>query len=141
MKKLVIAAVFLAAVIIGSPLYAQTVPPEQSSEYYYVNVRLEKVFPTSLGYILIYNRKSVGDIGRIGIPNEWFTFTGAKAELINLPRGISWPSLSIFYKDGEFSHVRLYVHRERSHETWGNLPLGTDISRYFQDTDTLVMKY
>jgi hypothetical protein len=139
MKKLVITAVFLAAIIIGSPLSAQQIPPEQSSDFYYVNVTLEKVYPTRLGYILVY-RKGVNEVGRVGIPNEWFTFAGAKAELITLPRGKNWPSLTVYYKDGEFSHVRLYVHRERSHDTWGNVPLGANIAPYFQNKDTIELE-
>ena len=140
MKKLVFAAVFIAAVIIGSPLNAQEIPPEQSSDYYYVNVNVEKVYPTNMGYILVY-RKGINSFSRVSIPNDWFTFAGAKAELITLPRGKNWPSLTIFYKDGEFSHVRLYVHRERSHLSWGNLPFATDVSRYFEDTDTINIEF
>lgn len=140
MKKLIITLLFLTVIGAGQSLFAQTIPPEQSSEFYYVNVHLEKVYPTRLGYILLY-RKGVNEMGRVAVPNEWFTRAGSQSELITLPKGKNWPSLSIFYKDGEFSHLRLYVHPFRGHETWGNVPLSADISGFFENVDTIKIEY
>ena len=93
MKKLFFAALLLAVLAAGAPLFAQTISAKNSSEYYYVNVPLEKIYPSKLGYIIQY-RKGVNELGRIAIPNEWFTFAGGKAELIKLPHGKNWPTLS-----------------------------------------------
>jgi hypothetical protein len=140
MKKLVIILIFLAALCIGMPAFAQTISEKNQSEYYYVNVPIEKVYPSSKGYIIQY-RKGINELATVAIPNEWFTFAGGKAELIKLPKGKNWPTLTVFYKEGEFSHLRLYIHWSKAHETWGNIPLGTDLSAHFTDADTLKIEY
>ena len=120
------------ALIIGmvlTPVFLLGESNTNTSEVYYVNVPVEKIYPSWSGYVIQY-RGSRG-YGTVGLPREWFSGTATKAELIVLPRGRSWPSMSIFYKDGEFSHVRLYVHNSKGHQTWGNIPQGTDVSRYF----------
>ena len=136
MKKLII--VLICAAVI-SPLFAQDDSRYNSSDIYYTNVSVEKVYPTGQGYIIQY-RRGVNQIGTVGIPNEWFTDAASKAELINLPWGNSWPTLSVFYKNGEFSHVRLYVHRAKGHITWGSISQSTDVSRYFVDSDSFKLE-
>ncbi|GHV94516.1 hypothetical protein AGMMS50293_08360 [Spirochaetia bacterium] len=140
MKKLIIGLVFLAALVFGSSLFAQQISPENSSDYYYVNVKIEKIYPSKLGYIIQY-RKGANEMGRVAIPNEWFTFAGSKAELIKLPHGPNWPSLTVYYKEGEFSHVRLYIHWSKAHTTWGNVPQNVDVSEYFKDTENINIEY
>ena len=140
MKKLIVAAVFTAVFVLGSPLFAQKISPEKSSEYFYENVTLEKIYPSREGYILQY-RKEVNGIGRVYIPNEWFTDAASKAELITLPRGKNWPSMTVFYKEGEFTHLRLYVHRWKGHQTWGNVPLNVDVEPYFKDVSTVKLEF
>jgi hypothetical protein len=75
----------------------------------------------------------------VGIPNEWFTSAERKAEIVKLPRGANWPYLTVFYRNGEFSHVRLYVHALRTHSTWSVLPNNIDIESYFNQ-ETLVLE-
>jgi len=135
MKKLIIVAIFLALI---TPVFAQSISEENSSDMYYVNIPVERIYPTGKGYIVQY-RKTVG-LGTIGIPNEWFTDAASKAELITLPPGTNWPTITVFYREGEFSHVRLYVHRSRAHPTWSNAPQGADVSRYFE-ADTIVIEF
>ena len=132
MKKFVI--LFIVGLVVSS-LSAQTVSEENTSKIYYYNVSVEKVYPTRRGYIIQYYRGGIKDFGTISIPNEWFTDAAGKAELITLPPGRNWPTMTIFYKDGEFSHLRLYVHRNKRHQTWGNVPLPADVSRYFEDIE------
>jgi len=135
MKKLIFAVIFLAVI---SPVFAQS-NTNTETNMYYVNVSLEKVYPTNEGYILIYRTQR--GMATIGIPNRWFVEAAGKAGVMKLPTGSSWPSLSIFYVDGEFSHVRLYVHPMRGHMSWGNMPLGANISSYFPEGDTLDIKF
>ena len=140
MRKLIMAAGFLAVCAFGLPLFAQQISPEKSSEYFYENITLEKVFPSRAGYILQY-RKGINGLGRVYVPNEWFTAAAGKAELVILPPGKNWPSMSVFYKDGEFSHLRLYVHRRKEHNTWGNVPLTAPIDQYFENVDTIKLEF
>ncbi|MDR1836372.1 MAG: hypothetical protein LBQ89_01805 [Treponema sp.] len=157
MKKICFLLILLAAI---SPIFAQSNSGDNSSPdiYYYLNVRIERIYPTSRGFLVRY-LKINGDFGIVGIPNEWFidtqndsTETGivgvsslytaaGKAEIINLPLGSDWPSMSVFYADGEFSHVKLYVHRSRNHLTWSYIPQGTDLSRYFTSRESLDIQF
>ena len=137
MKKLIVILLFLA---VFSPLSVFAISEENSSDFYYVNVHLEKIYPTGQGYLLLY-RKGINQIATVGIPNEWFTDAASKAELIHLPKGKNWPSVTVFYKNGEFSHIRVYVHPSRGHQTWGNAPQSADVSRYFQDQDSFKLEF
>ncbi|MDR0501806.1 MAG: hypothetical protein LBH16_00645 [Treponema sp.] len=140
MKKIIITLIIFTVVwpAVFSPVFAQS--DSEDNKLYYVNVHLEKVYPSGKGYIVQY-RKGINQIGTIGIPNEWFSAAASKAELVNLPPGRNWPTLSIFYKNGEFSHCRLYVHVNRGHPTWGNIPQSMDVSSYFQDPEKLNIVY
>ncbi len=137
MRKLIFTLIFLSLVL---PLFAQQISPELESNMYYINVPVEKVLLSGKGYLIQY-QTSTNMIGTVGIPYEWFTNAAANAELINLPPGKSWPTMSIFYREGEFSHVRLYVHRNKGHSTWSVTPQGADVSRYFQDAESFTFKY
>jgi len=110
------------------------------SEYYYVNVALEKVYTCRKGYMVVY-RKGLADFGRAYLPMEWFNQAGGKGELIQLPAGSRWPSLSIYYKNGEFSHCRLYVRRDIRHESWGSVPAGTDTDANFDGVNDLRLQF
>ena len=137
MKNLIIILILLAVI---SPVFAQQNSGDEVKDMYYINVPVERVYPSSTGFIVQY-RKLSGGIGNIGIPNEWFSDAGGRAEILNLPAGTNWPTMSIFYEEGQFKHVRLYVHRARSHKTWGNIPQGIDVSRFFPDSETLKIDY
>jgi hypothetical protein len=140
MRTLIIALAALTLVLSGAPLFAQQISPEHSSEYFYENVHLEKIYPTRLGYILQY-RKGINGLARMYVPNDWFTDAASKAELIYLPPGGNWPSVTVYFKSGEFSHLRLYVHRWRGHETWGSVPLNVDIAPYFDNVETVKLEF
>jgi len=137
MKKLMFGLIILA---LTAPLFAQPISEENSSDMYYINVPVEKIYPSGKGYIVQY-RKGINSIGSVGFPNEWFTDAGGKAELIKLPPGKNWPTMTVFYKKGEFSHVRLYVHRVKGHETWGNVPQTADVSKWFSDPDNIKIEF
>jgi len=137
MKKYLIAIVLLALI---SPffVFAQNNSGDDS-KVYYVNVPVEKIYPTNNGYV-IYYRTQTG-ITTVGLPYSWFNEAAGKADLVRLPPGTNMPSMSVFYRDGEFSHVRVYIHRNRNHFTWGSIPQGIDTSRFFTDEDTLKIKF
>lgn len=135
MKKLII-VLFLAALTL--PAFAQNNRDE--GNMYYVNVPVEKIYLSYEGYLVQY-RSGANTISTIGIPYEWFTDSASRAELMKLPPGRDWPSMSIFYKEGEFSHVRLYIHRTRAHTTWSVVPMGADVSKYFKDPNSFSIEF
>jgi len=140
MKKLAIAAIFVVFLVIGSSVFAQDNHKEQQSEYYYKNISLEKIYPYRNGYIVQY-RRGINTIDKAYLPMAWFTNSAGKGEIVTLPQGKAWPSLSIYYKNGEFSHVRLYVHRLQTHQTWGVIPQGVNIDSSFENVEELKLKY
>ena len=140
MKKIILTVVIIVAFAAMQPLYSQTISKANESEHYYVNVPLEKIFIARDGYVVMY-RKGVNSLAKAYIPYEWFTNVASKGELIMLPPGANWPSLTVYYKDGEFSHIRLYVHRVRGHSTWGVVPPYAKIDDNFKDVETLELEF
>ena len=135
MKKItLVLALFIFINIVS--VSAQEVSEEKESEYYYVSVPIEKVYSHRKGYIVLY-RKNAVDLGRAFLPVEWFNEPTGKGDLINLGPGRTWPHITVYYKNGEFSHVRLYVRKSKSHETWGNLPQGTNLDQEFSNVNDI----
>lgn len=130
----------LAALLFSVPVLGQEAPktepisPENSSAYYYVNIPIEKVYNHRLGYVVMY-RKSGTELGQAYLPSDWFTKSAGKGELIRMQSGKNWPYLTVFYKDGQVDHVRLFVRREMYHPSWGILPPGTNIDDRFDSKD------
>jgi hypothetical protein len=122
------------------PLMAQEIPQDMQSEFYYVSVPLEKVYAYHKGYVIQY-RKGVNQMATAYIPIEWFSGTDGKADLIKISSGSYWPHLTVYYKAGELSHIRLYVRRETGHETWGIIPSGVNIDNRFENADNLKLEF
>jgi hypothetical protein len=139
-KKIIMAVVFAALIFNGIAIFAAEDGKKNESEFYYVNVTLEKIWPYRKGYVVQY-RKGLNRVGRLYLPSEWFSDAAGKGEIITLPRGQSWPTISIYYKNGEFSHVRLYVHPWASHSSWGNIQQGVNIDSNFDNIETLKINF
>lgn len=137
MKKIVFTLIFLATIM---PVFAQNDNERGKTDMYYINVPVEKIYQTNLGYVIMY-RKGTNQLGTVSIPNEWFTESAGRAEMMQLPPGPDWPTMSIFYKAGQFSHVRIYVHRLTGHRSWGILPGTVDVRSYFTDTENFNIEY
>jgi hypothetical protein len=80
-------------------------------------------------------RKGGSQMGTTYLQREWFDDAAGRGELIYLDSGAKWPYLSVYYKEGEFSHVRIYLRRNRSHQSWGNIPLGVNLDEHFDNID------
>ncbi|MDR0316480.1 MAG: hypothetical protein LBH97_06230 [Treponema sp.] len=141
MKKLIAMTIFAAFLIVGIPVFAQSFPSEYESEFFYVNVSVEKVSPYRAGYVIQYRKGVTGQIAYVYLPGEWFDAAAGKGEVITLPSGTAWPSLSVYYRNGEFSHVKLYVHRWRGHETWGNIRQTVNIDDRFENIETIRLQF
>jgi hypothetical protein len=143
MKRMFLVSALCVAFVTVMPVIAQDA--EGGSPYYYVNVPIERIYPYRKGYVVDYQSAATGiGFARVFIPLEWFSDAGRKedgapkGQITLMGPGKSWPYLSVYYnKDGEFSHVHLYVRRERSHETWGGIPLGVNIDSNFEDVSDI----
>jgi hypothetical protein len=118
----------------AASLFAQNIPPDSESEYFYYNVPIERIYPYRRGYVVKY-RKGSKDLATTYLPGEWFTHAGERGELFNLSPGPGWPYLTVYYRGGEFSHVRLYVFKSKAHPSWGNIPPGVDLDENFANID------
>jgi hypothetical protein len=140
MKKIILLLVLGASVFSASVAAQGTTRKYKESEYYYYNIPIEKIYSYRLGYMIVY-RKGVNQMARTYIPADWFTTIGGKGELVTLGSGKEWPSMSVYYKSGEFHHVRLRVRRERLHETWAVVPLNINIDEYFKDIEEVKLEF
>jgi len=140
MKKIMLLTVLVALCGASSLFAQQSAPKYKESEYYYYNVPIEKIYAYRLGYIVLY-RKGANQMARTYLPAEWFTDIGGKGEVVMLGSGHEWPSMTVYYKSGEFSHVRLRLRRDRSHETWGVVPLNINIDDYFKGIEEVQLEF
>ncbi|MDR2766748.1 MAG: hypothetical protein LBB82_00315 [Treponema sp.] len=113
---------------------------ENESEYYPVFVQVEKIYNYSKGYIVSY-RKGPFQMANAYLPIEWFKGTSGKGQIVRQGSANAWPRLVVYYKGGEFSHVRLYVHRDRNHETWGVIRASAGLDGKFENVEDLKLEF
>jgi len=124
----------------GDFLFAQTSTENRESDYYYFNYTIEKIFAHRLGYIVLY-RKASNKLVRTYMPHEWFNQIGGKGDVVYLGSGPEWPSMIVYYKNGKFSHVRLRIRKERSHESWGVVPFNVNADDLFENIEELKIEF
>ena len=124
MKKVVIIALLV--------LVASVVIAEESSMFV-KTVQIKQVYPLRLGYRILYLKANL-EFEEIYVPIRWADQAGGKAE-IYFGDDPSYPYFSIFYDKGEFMYIRLYLHENRRHETWGQLKLTNLYDRRFDIED------
>jgi hypothetical protein len=138
----------LSAVILFAalclPLSAQEAEDRIASSLYPVDIRVEKVYAYRSGYVVTY-KKGAENINAY-IPNEWFRKPDdpngfAKAQKLLLGSGPELPHMVVYYQDGQFVRVRLFVRKEVNHETWGYIPLNVNLDQYFENLETLDIQF
>lgn len=108
------------------------------STMYAITVPVQRVYPHRLGYKVIYNRSDLYP-DTVYLPGRWFTEAAGRAEIVR-ERHPSVPYMTVFYRDGEVSHIRLFVHADWSHRMWGALPSGEDLREQFA-SDEFQIRY
>jgi len=119
MKRSVI--VFILLAILAAGLAADT------SAYYPVRLDVVKVYTHAEGYRVVY-RKGYGDFADLYVPVGWFKATTdssgkllpPKAELVR-GEDASYPYATVYYKDGKFDHLLLFVRSDPHDPMWGML--------------------
>lgn len=111
---------------------------ENESEFYYHNVPILKIAPHKLGYYVIYRRNNL-KTGEMFIPKEWLDRRDQRAVLNRTEDNIR-PYVSVFFRNGEFDHVKLVVAKDISHPTWGVLQVGSLYDEKFK-IETLNLEY
>jgi len=137
LKRRIILLTLLIFILIAGFAYAQ------QSEYYVKSVPIAKVYMHSLGYRIVYQKSDL-NFGVFYVPEQWFDMPAnreqdPKAELI-MARNEAYPYFSIFWEAGEFSHIRLYLHKNLNHLSYGNLETPENFDNQF-DIETLSIEF
>jgi hypothetical protein len=133
------AMVLVILITAAIPLAAQQTEQE-SDGYFCVSVPAYKIYAHSKGYVFTY-RKNSTETGRLFFPFSWFQFGNevndepVKGKLSVLRAGEAWPYVSIFYRNGQFSHIKLYVRKDENHMSWGAIPAAANLDREFDSAD------
>ncbi len=128
MKRLLIVSVLIA-------LFTCALAADAST-FYPVRIDVVKVFAHSDGFRVIY-RKGSSDVAAVYLPSRWFV-SGGKAELIR-DHDPSFPYMTVFFKDGKFDHLRLYVLSDQKDLTWGILSPSDGVGKF--DSEELKLEY
>ena len=125
MRKIVVIVVL--AVLACSAAFAQQTT---AKDVYVKSVRIARVYPNGLGYRIIYF-KSTLEYAEMYIPTTWFSFSGTSKANVIWGESDEFPYLSIYYADGKFDRILLYLHSNMHDVTWGTLPPGIDLTSQF----------
>ncbi|MFA7566721.1 MAG: hypothetical protein WCY01_06810 [Alkalispirochaeta sp.] len=138
MKIRSVLTILIILLTAGPAVFGQEREGEQKSTLLAETVYIQRVYPHSQGYKVVYNRSDLYP-GEVYLPGRWFTQASGKGSIM-YNSNQSVPYMTVFYSDGVFSHVRLFVHSNPSHPTWGTLPGGKDLSQEFA-VETLDIVY
>ncbi len=111
---------------------------EQDAKVYVKTVPILKIFTSSAGYKVLY-LKSDMQVGEIYLPLSWFGKAGGQAEMV-FGKDPAYPYFSVFYKDGKFDFIRLYVIDDIKDLSWGILKKTEGELNRFK-VDTLQIEY
>jgi hypothetical protein len=144
MMKRITMLLFVVVMMAAVPLAAQEGQDEKS--FFSVTIPAYRIYPHAKGYVFTYRKNSI-ETARLFLPYEWFRRTPesnevqAKGMLRVLGQGNTWPQVSIFYNDGQFSYVKLYIRPETTHESWGFITSGAKFGAEFENADPPVLNF
>jgi hypothetical protein len=144
MKRFVVAVV-ISMMLLPLAAFAQetktadttTSSIKNPSDMYPFRLNVVKVYQHNLGYRVVY-RVGQNDFSDAYIPMSWFK-AGGKAQLVR-SNDPAFPYMVIYYRQGKFSHVRLYVKDYAKDSSWGVLEGGPEIADKF-NLEEIVPKF
>lgn len=125
---------FLILLFVAGAVFAEA----SDSPYYVRTVSIAKVYAHENGYKIVY-RNSKLQYSSFYVPMEWFGGGATKGEII-YGNAQSYPYFSVFWKDGQFHHIRLYLHSNKLDLSWGDLDPTVDISGKFEGVEAIELK-
>ena len=102
---------------------------ENETDYFYKSVPIVKILLHSAGYKIVY-RKGNMELDNFYVPSIWFV-AGGKAEII-YGSDRSYPYCSIFFREGKFDFIRIFVREDMADPTWGILKARVDTKKNFE---------
>jgi hypothetical protein len=121
------AIVAILVLLVCSAAFAQQ---NDDRDVYVKSVRIARVYPHALGYRILYF-KSTLEYAEMYVPLKWFSFGGEGKANVIWGESAEFPYLTIYYVDGKFDRILLYLHANMHDVTWGTLPPGIDLARQF----------
>ena len=116
MKKLTIVLIVLIFSCLA--VFAQETPRADNESYFYFKTaKIFKIYTYNAGYRIVYEKANL-ELREFMIPMKWFQ-AGGKGELI-WGNDASYPYFSVFWKDGQFDHIKLYLVPDLNHKTWAS---------------------
>ncbi len=123
----------IAVAIVLAPCIALA----EESDMFVKSTPVVRVYTHRDGYKVVYEKNDLG-VGVVYLPIDWFN-SGGKGEVIyGTPPTV--PYMSVFWADGKFSHIRLYVDRNMSGSSWGIIDQSENVADKF-NIDTLEIEY
>jgi hypothetical protein len=121
LKKRIIIVAIIMVMVAGFSVAQEQQEEQQDNEarYFVHTVYLNQVFRHRLGFKVTYTAENL-DYKEVYLPTSWFTQAAGKGEIIRTSSK-SAPYMDVYYAEGEFSHVRLFVRENPFHVTWGRL--------------------
>ncbi|MDR2446623.1 MAG: hypothetical protein LBD58_04975 [Treponema sp.] len=139
MKKLFF-VILINMAFAAMPLFAQDAQ-DSSGDFYYVKVPIAKIYPYSKGYVVTYNVGTYGtELDTVYIPTSWFSTKDNKAVLIRMRATPVVPNITVYYRDGAFDHVKLYVRADYRDTSWGHMPLQANLDDRFENVTDISLK-
>lgn len=135
-KALGVAVFFL--ILATFPLTSQEVPEENSSVYYVKSLVINQIAIGDYGYRVTY-LNGRGRLHDAYLPHEWFSAAAGQGEQIET-WSKSAPYMEVYYENGAFSHVRIFVIPTYDHISWTVLRDDEDTEQNFA-VDTLEINY
>jgi hypothetical protein len=142
MKRITV-LLFVVVMFVAVPLAAQDA--QTTDGFFSVTIPAYRIYPHPKGYVFTYRKNSI-ETGRLFFPYEWFHKTVSNEEPVKgllrvLNKVDIWPRVSIFYRDGQFSYVKLYIRSEMAHESWGVISSGVNFDAEFENADPPVLNF
>ncbi len=111
----------------------------EESEYYYVNIPIEKIYAHELGYMVVY-KVGTATLATCYLPMEWFYTRAGKGD-IDYGYGSMFPYMSVYYVKGKFDHVRLHLNFDKNDSRWGVFAQDADVKAKFQNVTDLQLQF
>ena len=128
-------AVGLLMLLFGASLFAQP----QEKQIYAKSVPIVKIYTHQLGYKIYYIEQN-SDIGYFYVPVSWFIGAGSRGSII-------WglkpehPYFSIYWEDGKFSYIKLFLGRNLREDSWGVLTDAPSLIKDKFEIEELVLEF
>ncbi|MDR0375515.1 MAG: hypothetical protein LBH85_07305 [Treponema sp.] len=139
MKKLLF-VILINMAFVAMPLFAQDAQ-DAGDDFYYVKVPIARIYPYSKGYVVTYNVGTYGtEVDTVYIPASWFLARENKGFIVHLKGTPVAPNITVYYRNGAFDHVKLYVREDSRDPSWGYMPLQTNIDDRFEGVTDVPLK-